>query len=870
LSLWAFLDACSPAAAFGYGIGRIGCLLSGDGDYGIPTSLPWGVSFPKGLVPTTGIWDPESHSGVCFKYGLPANCTVHPTPLYELIVSCAIGWLLWRLGARLLKNPERAGEIFGYYLLLSGVARFLVEIIRINPPWILGMSNAQVASLLSILFGAVLLWRIKSQFHARKKERRIVEHIDASGHESRPEYHKNTPECPHPGALAYAARVWCDILRSLSTPIAEPMDRQDGRYLLAVFLSFAAGLATSWQRWGNPLVDSGRELNVPLRLAHGEMLYSDVGYLYGPLSPYLNALLYRFFHPSLWVVWGRGIVSTIVLLTLIYWLARQLMHRFPAMLACFAVTWVCALKSQGNYMLAYAFPGLDGAICLLATAICLILFLRKESFRWLLAAGSFASLAILAKTEMGGAALITGLAAVFLAGYSRPRTTAVWATVFVASATIVPAFVFAAFASRVGWRTLTVENHIFFGHVPWQLLYFNSLRFGFGRPFYSLALMLLSLGRLIALGGLLASLSLLLALKSTTSPKQGLRYNRSTPRIFGMLSLSIAGILLTGFGLSDLGPFMAMPFILVVLAFSAFVAFAKAARQRASSARVHAATVLLLACLALASLARIILRVSTGGALSSFLLPASVVLFFYVWIVLFPSFLPDPETRWRAARLVSVVLFASVIATAVTLSIRYRRKLSYPLVTPRGTWFTTPDLGIGFEQALNLIALRTAPDDFVSVMPEGTSLNFLSGRRNPLHDEIVTPGFLDAAGEEHAIERLRDSHTALILIANRPTSEFFETSFGIDYDRQLMQWIQQNYDVCGLFGPHPDANLQVGSRTFFIRAYCSRYQSQRKVTASGHIKMLSTGAVLTHGSNPNSSEENGSTATQHKRGNRNN
>ena len=63
------LDAGSPAAALGYGIGRIGCLLSGDGDYGVPTSLPWGMSFPNGLVPTTD--------------------RVHPTPIYEFIAACA-------------------------------------------------------------------------------------------------------------------------------------------------------------------------------------------------------------------------------------------------------------------------------------------------------------------------------------------------------------------------------------------------------------------------------------------------------------------------------------------------------------------------------------------------------------------------------------------------------------------------------------------------------------------------------------------------------------------------------------------------------------------------------------------------------------
>jgi phosphatidylglycerol:prolipoprotein diacylglycerol transferase len=141
LPMWTFLDACSPAASFGYAIGRIGCFLSGDGDYGKPTSLPWGMSFPNGVVPTTE--------------------RVHPAPLYELLIWSAIGWLLWRLGARFLKNPERIGQIFCYYLILTGVARFLVEIIRINPPWIFGLSNAQVASVASLIAGCVLLLRLK-------------------------------------------------------------------------------------------------------------------------------------------------------------------------------------------------------------------------------------------------------------------------------------------------------------------------------------------------------------------------------------------------------------------------------------------------------------------------------------------------------------------------------------------------------------------------------------------------------------------------------------------------------------------------------------------------------------------------------------
>jgi len=151
LKIWEFLDACSPAASFGYAIGRIGCFLSGDGDYGKPTSLPWGMSFPHGAVPTSG------PTGTCVQWGAAENCRVHPTPLYELFVWCVIGWLLWRLGARALEKPRPMGELFCLYLILTGSARFLMELIRINPPWILGLSNAQVASAISVIGGLALL-----------------------------------------------------------------------------------------------------------------------------------------------------------------------------------------------------------------------------------------------------------------------------------------------------------------------------------------------------------------------------------------------------------------------------------------------------------------------------------------------------------------------------------------------------------------------------------------------------------------------------------------------------------------------------------------------------------------------------------------
>jgi phosphatidylglycerol:prolipoprotein diacylglycerol transferase len=130
------LDLAAPATAVGYALGRIGCLTSGDGDYGIPSNLPWAMGFPDGIDPT------------------PPGVRVHPTPIYELIAGLLIGWWLWkRAGKR-----HGVGAIVGEYLLLSGVARFLVEFIRRNPKILWGLSNAQLASLGSVVAGLILMW----------------------------------------------------------------------------------------------------------------------------------------------------------------------------------------------------------------------------------------------------------------------------------------------------------------------------------------------------------------------------------------------------------------------------------------------------------------------------------------------------------------------------------------------------------------------------------------------------------------------------------------------------------------------------------------------------------------------------------------
>jgi phosphatidylglycerol---prolipoprotein diacylglyceryl transferase len=130
-------DMCATALALGYGIGRIGCQVSGDGDYGIRSSLPWAMGYPHGTLPT------------------PPGVRVQPTPIYETVSMCLLAYVLWHL-----RDRVRPGVIFALYLLLSGLERFLVEFIRRNAEVFAGLTAPQLESVALIVIGSAWLFVI--------------------------------------------------------------------------------------------------------------------------------------------------------------------------------------------------------------------------------------------------------------------------------------------------------------------------------------------------------------------------------------------------------------------------------------------------------------------------------------------------------------------------------------------------------------------------------------------------------------------------------------------------------------------------------------------------------------------------------------
>jgi phosphatidylglycerol---prolipoprotein diacylglyceryl transferase len=126
------LDIAAFGLPIGYAIGRIGCQVSGDGDYGEAASVPWAMPYPDGVEPTTD--------------------EVHPTPIYESVIMGTVGLVLWHL-----RDAVRPGGLFALYLVLAGAERFLIEFLRRNEPVALGLTAAQLESALLFIAGVVLI-----------------------------------------------------------------------------------------------------------------------------------------------------------------------------------------------------------------------------------------------------------------------------------------------------------------------------------------------------------------------------------------------------------------------------------------------------------------------------------------------------------------------------------------------------------------------------------------------------------------------------------------------------------------------------------------------------------------------------------------
>jgi hypothetical protein len=555
--------------------------------------------------------------------------------------------------------------------------------------------------------------------------------------------------------------------------------------------------AWTWRAWPDPVIDFGRELYVPWRLTQGEVLYRDLAWFNGPLSPYANALAFRLFGTGLMTLVWLNLALLAGLTAMLHGLFARLADRLAASAACSVLLAVFGFGqyvgiANYNWVTPYSHEMTHGLFLAVAALSALAQWRFGGRSGWLVVAGAALGLSALTKVETFVAA-----AAPCAVVLSWPRPGARALARFGAAALVPPLAAFALLALALPPRealrgTLGAWPALLESEVT--RLPFYQAGLGIDRPAERLAEMLRwSGGWLLVLG-----------------PAVGLAFAGRGARGFG-LRLALWAAVAVSAGLFFAGsriPWLAAlrPLPLVTLAVLGALAVA-AIRQPAE--RMRWTLALAFAALALATLAKMILNARVGHYGFALALPATLLA-----VVAGVGWLPAWLDRIGAH---GVVLRAAALAVLAFASVEHVRETGRWLER-KTTWvgegrdaFRADARGHAVSRAVAAIESSNARS--LAVLPEGVLLNYLTRTPNPTPYVNFMPPELLFFGEDAWLAAFAARPPELIVLVHKDTSEYGYPFFGRDYARELARFVESAYRPIALIGQEP---LRPGTR-FGIR-----------------------------------------------------
>ncbi|MBK9708466.1 MAG: glycosyltransferase family 39 protein [Acidobacteria bacterium] len=536
-----------------------------------------------------------------------------------------------------------------------------------------------------------------------------------------------------------------------------------------------------------------------LRLLRGEVLYRDISYLYPPLAPYLNSALSGF-GPHLDVLHCAGIICSILIVVISYSIARRILDRTGSSIAVSAIIVLCLFKPSGNLISPYAFAALYGMIFSLATLLVSLRYAETKNDRELISAGILIGLAVITKQEFGLASAITITGTLTFIYRNQWKFFIRNLLVAAIPAMLIALPVYSFLIWHIGWRTIVEDCHLFYTHLPASLVFYNSQRTGMDRPFLSILQMF------GAAAVAIAALSLVVLLSDRTRKT----FIRLIPVMAGS-AIVIAAVAFVSGTQWDGSPLRALPLLLV-----AMIVYSWRKCDRNAGAALFVISVY-----SLAILARVSLRVPSGGAFGGYFLPASLILFCYLFTVALPRLAGHWAENEPAVRQVRIygaaILIVTLTIMLIVFGIRFRRNYNIELIAERGHLYLPRSSGPVIKQAIDYIETSTQPGEQIAVLPEGSDIVFLTARTTALRHQIMIPGLMSDSDEQTAIALLDRNKVQYILIVNRPMREFGLEAFGRDFYTNLGGWIDAHYSTVAVFGGNGNPDIQIGDRNFFVK-----------------------------------------------------
>ena len=591
----------------------------------------------------------------------------------------------------------------------------------------------------------------------------------------------------------------------------------------------AALLIWTWRAWPDPVVDFGRELYVPWRLAEGELLFRDIAWFNGPLSPYLNSLWFRLFGTGLMTLAWANLGVLIAALALSYRILARLAGTAAATVGCLVFLAMFAFAqlvgfANYNWIAPYSHEATHGLALALASFAGLAAWRRSGRRAPLVLGGLALGANFLTKPETFLAAAAAGLVLVVAGARGRGRPRGDWIALGIS--TLTPPLL--ALGLLAGALPLDQALRGVLGAWPSVLegevsrLAFYRAGMGIDEPGARLSELLGWSGRWLL--GLAPALALAWALRREAG-------SRARTGVAVAAAAACAGML--WFLRAELDwPQIARPlplFVLVVgaVAGAGLIAGSRGAGSRGARSREPGSggegsgplvPALAFAALAAALLLKMVLRAQLGHYGFTLALPAVLLLAAALcgWV---PAWL---RSRGRAGEVFAAAATGLLLATAavhLTVTSRYLQ-LKTETVGSGADAFRADVRGRFVNEAVRTVTEPPGgrPVASMAVLPEGVLLNYLARIPNPTPYINFMPPELILFGEARWLEAFSANPPEVLFLVHKDTSEYGYRYFGTDYATELAGWVRDNYTTVGLMGQEP---LRPGTG-FGVRMFARR------------------------------------------------
>lgn len=557
----------------------------------------------------------------------------------------------------------------------------------------------------------------------------------------------------------------------------------------------------SWQKWQDLIVDFGQQLYVPWQLAEGQVLYRDIFYIYGPLSSYVHALLFKIFGPGILVLAWFNMTLIVGLTVILYQLFRNLSDAKTANFICLTFLGVFAFgqyKLGGNYnfVCAYVYELPHGILISFAALLQFIKYLDEPLPKRLGLVGFLTGLVFLTKPEVFFAlitAIGTGLGLTFYFRSPARRTKNLIA--FFAGMTAPPI----AFIIFLGFH-MPLMDAVYSIFSPYLFLTNGDLRalplykwiMGTNEPWTNLSAMFIYF---LALSFFLFLIYLFNRALNNKIQKYLLGFSVTVCLIIAYALIYVLNV-----------PWLSLgrPLPLILLLFASLITFQIYKNRSKPSSNTLGQFVLVV--FALALLVKMLLNVHVYHYGFALALPATLIV---------TAFLIYELPLRLKPLLHSSQFYQSVMITLVLVFVGYHSWFSnmiYEIKTfPVGKG---RDLVIDYDRDFNNrgevmnLALGYIEKNFnreatFATFPDGVMLNYLSRRKSSIADITLNPGVWILVGDEAVLERLEQSPPAYIVNMDREFPYFGLNKFGVDFAQRIDQWVKSHYSLEVQIGATP-------------------------------------------------------------------